>query len=122
LDDAPRALLLFASLSRFLPPSSVHHLYIITPDTHAFALSPFCHMSPYPCTVLPESTLLLPAPNATHSHWEGYAVQMALKLLASRHVATEYYITLDADVLACGPIGHADLVNEKGKARFVDER
>lgn len=49
--------------------------------------------------------------------------QMALKLLVSRVVETEFYVTLDADVLAAGAVTHRDLVTaEEGRAVFVDER
>merc|ERR1712146_40156 len=43
---------------------------------------------------------------------EGYAIQMLIKLYISQYVKTPFYLTLDADVLAIGPITFSDLIHE----------
>lgn len=46
----------------------------------------------------------------------GYRVQMLLKLGVARIVPTDFYITLDSDVLLTQPLEYADLFRE-GKVR-----
>lgn len=73
LQDVPRALLLFSSLSRFVDPSAVSTLLLIAPDSQAWVLRQLVHACPFPCHVIPESALLgQPKPQ----HWDSYAVQV----------------------------------------------
>ncbi|CAN0553012.1 unnamed protein product [Laminaria digitata] len=53
--------------------------------------------------------------------WNKYALQMALKLLASSLVKTSFYLTLDADVLCTKEgLSEEDLL-PRGKGNFVPE-
>jgi hypothetical protein len=57
--------------------------------------------------------------NATHSRSRlpyPYAIQMAIKLLVAKFVTTEYYITLDADLISLTPLTLSNLLV------FSDER
>ena len=53
-----------------------------------------------------------------HANRNSYALQMAIKLLVSQHVMTNFYITLDADVIV---VGHLDAKRLflRGKAMHV---
>jgi len=64
---------------------------------------------------VPETSLLDFAP-----HRPKYALQMALKLLVARIVRTDYYVTLDADVIATGPVC-AEALLPGGRAAYAAE-
>ena len=50
-----------------------------------------------------------------------YAKQMALKLLVAQAIETEYYLTLDADVLALRHMDYDDVIMGH-KALYINER
>lgn len=114
LPDVPRALLLFSTLRHHLPCPPVRRLLLIVPDKQLTALSTLISHGVvadyYPTTIIPESHLL--GPSAPGVQWEPYAIQMALKLLVSQVVDTQWYLTLDADVLAAGPLPGFDEPNK----------
>ena len=127
LSDVPRALLLLSTLPYHLTSPPIKRLLLIVPDHHYHAFTPlYSHgllANHYPTTIIPESLLLHRYPNPS---WDTYAIQMALKLLVSTVVDTDYYLTLDADVLAVGPLpGLEELLLPSGTnkgAVYVDER
>ena len=75
----------------------------------------------FPIVVIQESTLFQrkqPTP------WtQPYARQMAIKLLAAKIIQTEFYITLDADVILLRSFRIEDVLvmDEKNKDHEVDE-
>ena len=46
------------------------------------------------------------------NHVSGYTKQQIMKLAAAARVSTEYYLTLDADVLCVRPTGYDDLIRD----------
>ena len=70
------------------------------PDTQAFALAVLeaSHTCP-PTSVINESSLFNGIVKQT---WHTYALQMAVKLLVAQRVTTNYYVTVDADILLVG--------------------
>ena len=121
LEDLPRAALLLASLSAFLDPQAVSRAIIVAPDAEYEPLKLALAGSaavPFPVTLVRESALL---GQRRPQEWDTYATQMALKLLVSNMVETQYYLTLDADVLALRKMGLPDLL-PGGKALYIDER
>lgn len=122
--DVQRSLILLSSLYRYFPPSLVHRLVVIVPDQHYYLFSPWFHSSlPFPTLLLKDSDLFSDAESfeITRRGWSNYAVQMALKLLVSKVITTEFYLTLDADVILTRPVGIEDLIRG-GKGAFSDER
>jgi len=108
LDDVSRSLVLLSTLQQ-IPAQVVHELLVFVPDGHQplvyTAMSGFAQACTFPIRVIAESTLFgssfsLPANVFVYS----YAVQMAVKLLAARLVATEFYLTLDADLVLLQPL------------------
>jgi len=105
INDVPRVLLLLSTLPHYLPSPPVKRLLLVVPDHHYPTLSTLIShgllADCYPTTIIRESILLhhMPPPS-----WDKYAIQMALKLLVSTMVDTDYYLTLDADVIAVGPL------------------
>jgi len=64
-----------------------------------------------------ESTLFQGAVDPT---WPKYALQMAIKLVVSRAVKTDFYVTLDADVVATAHLDAARLL-PLGRSLYVAE-
>ncbi|EGB05439.1 expressed protein [Aureococcus anophagefferens] len=90
---------------------STAQLLIVVPDAHVFALEILESSNIYPSiTLVAESSLF---DGVVEDTWHNYALQMALKLLVARHVTTEHYITLDADVVVVG-----DLSVHSGTAEY----
>lgn len=113
LNDMPRFVILLKSLS-LLTSESVLEMIVIVPDAQrqVFLLasrgfSPYLHFG---IRVVPESDLLPPPPPG--ESYYPYAIQMALKLLACRIVMTDFYITLDADVVLLRNFEFNDIVRD----------
>lgn len=88
LVDAARALVLLGTLRGDI------EMLIVAPDRDIFALEALCGPRQ---RLLAESTLF---ENAIDARWPTYALQMALKLLVAPFIQTDFYLTLDADVVA----------------------
>lgn len=88
------------------------------PDTQAFALAVLeaSHTCP-PTSVINESSLFNGIVKQT---WHTYALQMAVKLLVAQRVTTNYYVTVDADILLVGTFDAA-LFFPGGRGTFVEE-
>lgn len=81
----------------------------MVPDAQAFAFEAVFGGAGGTATttrVIRENSLLA---NAAMGR-DTYALQMALKLLVAQIVRTDYYVTLDADVIATGPLCAAALL------------
>jgi len=120
IDDAHRALLLVGTLQAHSTPNhqSIQELLVVVPDTQAFALDVLeaPHTCP-PISVINESSLFNGIVKQT---WHAYALQMAVKLLVAQRVTTNYYVTVDADILLVGTFDAA-LFFPGGRGIFVEE-
>lgn len=120
IDDAHRALLLVGTLQAHSSPThqSIQELLVVVPDTQAFALAVLeaSHTCP-PTSVINESSLFNGIVKQT---WHTYALQMAVKLLVAQRVTTNYYVTVDADILLVGTFDAA-LFFPGGRGTFVEE-
>mmetsp|Transcript_18248 Transcript_18248/g.22109 ORF Transcript_18248/g.22109 Transcript_18248/m.22109 type:complete len:299 (+) Transcript_18248:233-1129(+) len=109
IDDAHRALMLLGSLSAFSAGETLQELLVLVPSAHLFAfetvLADRCYHGL--CTRLVSETVLT---KNIDPRWNKYAIQMALKLLAARLVTTEYYLVLDADIIATGILSYSALL------------
>lgn len=128
-DSAPRIANLLASMRTFLdkdtPKQVVAELLVLVPDAELewwlLAASALGNDAPWgPTRVVAESHALPTpvdalrdaAPNAAKREQRGlgYRVQMLLKLAAANLVRTEFYVTLDCDVVLGGGLKRGDLV------------
>lgn len=124
-DDMDRAQLLFASLKRFITHPKVQgftELVVICPDANAYAfeavLSTFATRASTssPDVVLPGDTklryrIIKDGQLLSNSFGlPGFASQMLLKLLVARYVRTEFYVTLEADVILAGRLTASDIL------------
>lgn len=108
LVDAARALVLLGTLRGDVD------LLIVAPDNDVFALEAL--RGPRRRLVA-ESTLF---ENAIDARWPTYALQMALKLLVAPFIETDFYVTLDADVVATR-LFESDALFVDGRAAFTPE-
>jgi hypothetical protein len=136
-NSAPRVANLLASMRAFLDPNTprqvVAELLVLVPDDElawwTLAASALGSDTPWgPTRVIPESKALptpgdalrslAPVAGERESRGLGYRVQMLLKLAASAFVTTDFYVTLDCDVVLGGPLKPGDLVRSgKGLAQ-----
>lgn len=65
---------------------------------------------------LTKANLLRPS-----NSWNKYALQMAIKLKVSKIVNTEFYVTLDADVLVANNLVVSDFVDNDRRGNYVQE-
>lgn len=99
-------------------PSIIEEIIVVVPSSQHFALSLLEALDTcFITTVIDESSLLN---GMLRASWDKYALQMAIKLLVAQRIMTNYYITLDADVVVVGPLNVKQLL-PKGKAMFVAE-
>lgn len=93
-------------------------MIVVVPDAHAFALGLFEVLDTcFATSLINESALF---DGLLRPGWNKYALQMAIKLLIAQHVTTNYYITLDADVVLVGSIDVHKIL-PGGKAMYVAE-
>ena len=129
LRDLPRAASLFASLAHQLKcdnsdefvgnknasdapsePCWLEELLVVVPDGEAAGVEALIGDDVSGAVrVIREGSLLPKLRAPLDLPWDTYAVAMALKLLVASIVTTDYYITLDADVLVTKRFGPRDL-------------
>lgn len=107
LDDIARSLLLLRSMERSsFNNSNIFELLIFVPDYQVDIVTRvvygFTSLWDFPVTVHPQS-ILFRDPSVLHATYP-YAIQMAIKILAAKLVRTNFYMTLDADVVQLTPI------------------
>jgi len=144
LNDLERATLLLATLSKFLPnlndnqnchnesintcdggengdvnENFVEELILIVPDNEfvffSSTLPQFLLNTNTRIRIIPEASLF---PLGTFDGaWDKYSLQMSLKLLVANVVNTEYYLTLDADILVHEHLSYSSFIRD-GRAFF----
>ena len=125
LDDAHRAMILVGSLRHAVRQCGgvrVRELIVVAPDSQRFALeSAFSreHDPTLRTRTVGENALF--GERGVSPRWAKYAVQMAVKLLAARLVETEFYLTLDADVVVVGALAIEALLPGGDRGAFVAE-
>ena len=104
LDDLSRCAILLKSLS-LIAVGEVAEMYIFVPDRQRSimeaALSGFFDALSFNISIIAESALFYHKSKADSFP---YAIQMAIKLLAAKRIKTEYYLTLDADMVLLQPL------------------
>ena len=136
LEDAHRATLLMSSLRACGAMDIFRDFFVVVPggvgggdisriETIFRSAHPFDGEDPI---TFVDEKLLLPASGrgggrvgVVKPWWEKYALQMALKLLASSLMRTSFYLTLDADVLCTKEVLSEEDLLPEGKGNFVPE-
>ena len=108
--DVPRAVLLRESLERYA--SGMRTCWVVAP---ARELGAAATLAGGRFELLAEEELLPDPPfwrRVARRRWEGWFVQQLLKLAIAQRLATPFYLTLDADVLAMRPVPVEALVRD----------
>ena len=108
-NDIERALVLFDSL-QLHQNDCIHSLIVLVPDLQLYFIrSTFDWSSSFlfPVYIYPDS-MLIDGDILANSY--PYAIQMSLKLLVAKIIQTDFYLTLDADVLLLQPINSSMLI------------
>lgn len=127
LKDVDLALLLLATLRARGAITIFDDFFVVVPSAELEQIETIVRQSSFLTThdsngvVFVDERRLLPRGGKIEPWWSKYALQMALKLLVSSLIRTEYYITLDADIL-CSKVGltEEDLLPQ-GKGNYVPE-
>jgi len=116
--DAPRAQILFRSLARFFEPLGT--CYVVAPDADVAAVRAKVPRERFVVVhesdVVPEigyfrkTAQLRTRLRLVGPPLHGWFVQQLIKLAIAEHVATPFYLTLDADVICVRPTRYDDLV------------
>lgn len=120
--DLSRYAILLRSFT-LLISATVLELLVIVPDDQyrVFSLvtQGFVEHLSFPVRIVAES-ILLPPPTDHYTYYP-YAIQMSLKLLVARIILTQYYITLDADVVLVQDFRFGDVIMPDGRAIYQHE-
>lgn len=119
--DLERFGLLWASLERFV--SGLDTLWIVVPDhQYAHLKQALPCVGNNGCTVRVESELDFLSTLRAFPKTGGWYRQMLLKLQAANRVASAFYLTLDADVVACRAVDLETLCADGKAPCHVDHR
>jgi hypothetical protein len=120
-NDGRRMRLCLSSLAKYLDPASVGRLLVVIPDgVPKAAISPLTWSGspvPFNTTVLHDREVL--GQNAWRARVGSWYTQQFVKIGAADHLQSEFYITLDSDVLLTRPTCFADLI-QGGRAITVE--
>lgn len=110
--DDRRMRIALSSLVRYLDPSCVGRLLIIVPDhvpkQAVRALTWEGRAVPYQTAVLHDHEVI--GSNAWRSRVGSWYTQQFVKIGAADHLVSDFYVTLDSDVILTKPTGFDDLV------------
>jgi hypothetical protein len=108
-DNFGRCQILLTSLSRFAATGLFETIFVIAPPREFPYVAKFCRTwNSLPLTVINEEDLL-PALR-DFPKCGGWYRQQLIKLAAANLVSTEFFLTLDADVILCKPLRLENLV------------
>ena len=125
--DVGRAALLLNSLSLLTLENKVFQFLVITPHSHKNMIqSLFSHLTTklaFPVVIISEEDILANEEFSAHYLKQTYAygLQMALKLLVARIVRTDFYMTLDSDLLLLRPWSSISALLRNGQAVYRHE-
>lgn len=123
LEDAHRAMVLLATLQACGAMDLFQDFFVIVRSQEIARFNEMRLNARFntDSIVVVDEKKLLPGGGRVEPWWDKYALQMALKLLASSLVRTPYYLTLDADVLCTkATLTEEDLL-PRGKGSYVPE-
>eukprot|EP01036_Dinobryon_divergens_P027144 gene27144-35868_t len=115
LDDISRFLILINSLCK-ISDDEVEELLIFVPEKQFNILNSTIkgasNQVRFPCNVFSEQILFEGKYHIKPTTFT-YGLQMAIKLLAAKMVTTDFYLTLDADVVLLQPFTMAQIVHRR---------
>lgn len=119
-DDLSRAHILFRSLQRFAPAGFFGEFWIVTPDDEvALVEKEYARWSEFNIRVVSELNI---APELNkYPKMRGWRKQQIIKLAIANHMASDYYLTFDADVICLKSFEYNSLFPD-GKAILQYER
>jgi Family of unknown function (DUF6492) len=121
LKDYPRFEILAKSLNRFCPDLGT--CWVVTPDPEFEQIRALIQDDRY--RVIPESSLVPEFKIFRGSRFSffksvpGWFRQQMIKLAIADHITTDFYLTLDADVICTKPTHFQDLVKEGRGVCFI---
>lgn len=122
LNDLPRSRLLIESFQQ-INTDIVEELKIYVPHDDLQSIQSLLHDQlkglRFPALIYSEKILLHDV-NARLVVYP-YAKQMAIKILAASFITTEFYLTLDADLILLREIWYDDFFDEAGRAKYDHE-
>lgn len=136
-DDISRAFVTLESFIILADPSVICVMYIVCPDTQLASIKKILVGTiatlKFPVKVLSEVDIFMieskagglkmdsqTISNLIHRSYS-YAIQMAIKLIISRLITTDFYLTLDADVVLLQSFSLLDLVSSGRRAVYHHE-
>jgi hypothetical protein len=121
-NDAPRASLLLKSLQQ-ITSEFVRELQIYAPHDELHSVMSFLHdfflVLNFPVNVYSENLLLCDTDARSRAY--PYAKQMAIKILVAATITTDFYLTLDADLILLREISYEDVIDNSGRAKYDHE-
>ncbi len=122
--DGERMRICLSSLARHMDPNGVGELLIVVPDgaTPASCVARTWQgdLVPFKTKVVRDSALL--GSNAWQKRAGGWYTQQFVKLAAARHLSSDFYVTLDSDVVLTRATSFEDLVPNGRAATLYYER
>lgn len=119
LENLARCDILFTSLSRYAEPGLFKDIFVVVPARERREITRSLeYWKSLPLRVISEDDIL-PVFRA-YSRVSGWLRQQMIKLYAANLSATEYYVTLDPDVILCKRMAFSDIV-VGGKALMQPE-
>ena len=108
--DLERSKVLLCSLDRFF--AGLGRVFVVVPDAdHNLVERELRPTSPRVQKRVVAETEIVPE-LGTYRRVGGWYKQQLIKLAISEHIASDFYLTLDADVVATRPVSPADLVRD----------
>src|SRR5437588_11956048 len=109
-EDLWRSDILLSSLARFSDPGLFRDIFVVVPAEEEHAIrSSLLRSKVLPVTVVREDDIV---PQLRAYDVGGWMRQQVIKLSAASLVHTDFYLTLDADVVLCKPLAFDHLVIE----------
>ncbi|GMH49036.1 hypothetical protein TL16_g00428 [Triparma laevis f. inornata] len=121
LKDFSRATLLLTTLNKYTRSVPFSELIVVVPNSQQSVFEVVLFDLPYSkfsSRVVGEEELF---EGSFNQSWNKYALQMAIKLKVSKIVTTEFYVTLDADVLVANNLVVSDFVDNDRRGNYVQE-
>ena len=122
IDDIGQASVLFQSLQK-IHPKQVKELLVFVPDIQLqlldgaiMGLASACKLN-FKVKVQKESKLFHSTKNELKGYYP-YAIQMAIKLLAADYITTNFYMTLDADMVQLREFNLSTIILNNKKAVY----
>lgn len=121
--DLSRSQILRTSLGRFFPELGM--VWVVVPDRQLREISRAIKEPRYKVVpetrLIPELRFLKPLRVFSRRYAHGWIIQQVIKLAIAQYIDSDYYLTLDADVICVKPVKIADVIKD-GRAKTARSR